>query len=543
MARQRNHLFPVLVTLLAVLCSHPSRASPAPEIVVPNPLAVELPAGVTGLGVDDEPIKALIAAAHPDAAHPDGEHIRITAMLPRDRIGAGVWRVIWSAWDAGARDRPVARRESFLFVLPHGMIPVAMSGKVDATAGNNATHIARDPSGYVHMVWTDSWRQGARDGAMYRRARVLPDGTAQFETGILDLGQHPSDWTAMPALAVAGDTVHFAWQSSGTVRYRSLTRDGDAWRWSDEADTQAPSPGRDTGPSIAADANAVHILTPAGIYTSSRDGGLTWATEPVPFGTDQHVKTVSLALDSEGRPLAAASSVVLSQRPLSADQGHGGYWTIRLARRTAPGTWERLPGPVDGRPEWAAPDQPNQDVLTDWVRVLEDRAGAIHVTWHGTAVSRIFGNDRAYYAWRAPDGTWRAPIPLRDPDPDRGIGWSYAPSLTLDEDRALALSFYAMHVGRQDRGYDSDLRLFRDGRSLVPALPVTRFAEDSIVTGEPENALSAWFPGAAPSLFRGPDGKVWADILVALVPTGVAAPALIVWERLDLTGWLKTAGQ
>ncbi len=540
MASQRIHLFPALVFLLTIVCARPSLSAPAPEIVLPDPLAVELPAGSASLGPDDPAFKALVAAAHSDA---NAQGIRITAALPRDRVGVGVWRVIWSAWRDDARDRPVARRESFLYVLPHGMTPVGMSGEANALAGNNASHTARDAGGFIHMVWTDSWRPGAHDGAVYRRAQVLPDGTTRFEGGSVGLGEHSGGWNAMPALAVAGGTVHFAWQADGTVRYRSLTRDGDAWRWSDEVDTKASSPGRDTGPSIAADANAVHILTPGGVYTTSRDGGRTWGTETVPFGTDQVVKTASLALDGEGRPLAAASVKVIDPPKFSEDQGHGGYWTLRLAHRIAAGAWQVIPGPVNGRPEWAPPTQPDQDVLCDWVRVLQDRVGGIHITWHGTAVSRIYGNDRAYYAWRAPDGTWSTPVTLREPDPVRGIGWSYAPSLALDGERALTLFFYGTHVGGQDRGFDSALRSFQDGRPVAPALPVTGFGEASIATGEPETALSAWFPGIAPSLVRGADGKIMADILVSLSPAAVAAPALIVLVRLDLTDWLKSADQ
>lgn len=587
MASQRIHAFPVFVILLALLLPPPCRAAAAPDIVLPDPLAVELPEGVDSLGADDPPIKALIAAAHADAAD-QGISIagtgaagtgvagtpvagtgvagtgvvrtpvagtRITAALPRDRLGVGVWRVIWSAWDGDASDHPVApdhpvagdhplaRREAFLYVVPHGMTPVGVSGKSNAGAGNNATHIARDGGGYVHMVWTDSWRPGAHDDAVYRRAQMLPDGTLRFDGETRDLGDHPSSWTAMPALALVGDTVHFVWQDGGTAHYRSLTRDGAAWRWSAEVDTKAPSYGRDTGPSIAADANAVHILTPAGSYTTSRDGGRTWTTEAVPFGSDQHVKTASLTLDAEGRALAASSSVVSGPENLSDEHGSGGYWTIRLERRIVPGVWEAIPGPLDGRPEWAAPAQPNQDVLADWVRVLEDQKGGIHVTWHGTAVSRIYANDRAYYAWRSPDGTWRTPVALREPDPGRGIGWSYAPALTLDGDRALALLFYDMHAGHQDRGFDSELRLFEAGQPVAAAFPVTGFAARSIATGEPTTALSAWFPGTAPSLFRAADGRIWADVLVTLVPNGVPAPALIVWQRLDLTDWLKAADQ
>jgi hypothetical protein len=530
---QRNQLLLWLVLILPPFLPLPSWAG-APDIILPDPLAIELPAGMNDVGTADAPMVDLIART-------DAQGNRVTVELPRQRLSVGVWRVIWSAWDAGSSGHPAARRESYLIILPHGMTPVGSAGAANATAGNNTAHIARDANGSVHIVWYDAWRADIHEGAQYRRARIMPDGSVRFETAVMTLGAHPGTWSSMPTLAIAGDRIHFAWQADGTLRYRSLTRIGDQWRWSEEIDTKVSSPGRDTGPSIAADANGVHILTPAAIYTTSSDDGRTWTTEPVNFGSDQHVKTVSLSLDSAGRPLAAASSMVIAPA-MSEDQGHGGYWTIRLARRVSPGHWEPVPGPVDGRPEWATPVQSNQDVLCDWVRVLQDRGGGVHLTWHGTAVSRIYGNDRAYYAWRSPEGAWGPPIALRDPDPDRGFGWSYAPGLTLDGDRALTLVFHVLRVGHQDRGFDSELGLFRDGRSLVAALPVTRFSEDSIVSGEPGNALTAWFPGAAPTLVRS-DGKVWADILLALTPTGVPTPTLIVWQRLDLTNWLKAADQ
>ena len=267
------------------------------------------------------------------------------------------------------------------------------------------------------------------------------------------------------------------------------------------------------------------------------------------FGKGENPKTVSLTLDNTGHPLAAASSVVVNPPRYSEDQGHGGYWTIRLVRRVSPGVWEPVPGPVDGRPEWAAPRQPDQDVLCDWVRVLSDSFGGIHVTWHGTAVSRIYGNDRAYYAWRSPGGVWSDPVQLREPDANRGYGWSYAPSLALDGDRALTLTFYNLSAGNQMRGFDSDLGLFHDGRKGCARhreLPVTRFAERSIVAGEPANALSAWFPAIAPALVSGGgDGRIWADILAgAGTDRGeVTALPLIVWIRRDVTDWLKAAGQ
>ena len=539
-ASQRNHVFPMLAILLVVSLIFPSWGNGAPEIILPELFAVELPPGKTSLGVDEEPLKGLIATAR-------AEGHRVTAILPRDRLGPGIWRVIWSAWGEGASNYPVARRESFLFVLPFGMTPVGVSGYSNATAGNNTTHIGRDASGFVHMVWGDAWRPGWHEGARYRRGKVLPDGTVAFETEIVDLAPNPGDWRAMPSLAVVGDTIHFTWQADGTARYRFLTREGTAWSWSSAIDTRAVSPGRDTGPAIAADASGVHILTPDGTYTTSHDGGRTWITETVPFGTVARVKTASLTLDSAGRPLAAASVVVKDAPAYSEERGSGGYWTLRLARRLAAGAWETVQGPLDGRPEWTASDQPSEDVLSDWVRVLEDRTGGMHATWHGTAVSRIYGNDRAYYAWRPPGGAWRPPISLREPEPRNGFGWSYAPGLTLDADKAMPLVFFAMQSGWRLSGFDADLGLFRDGMRIAPALPVTRFAREAIVSGEMTQAFATWFPTAAPSLVRSPDGRIWIDILMTLAPSGapsgVAAPAVIVWRRLDVTDWLNAARQ
>jgi hypothetical protein len=531
-ARLRPPLSSIAAVLAVVLTANAGRAA-TPDILPPDPVAIELPAGVASIGADDAPMRDLIAKARA------GED-KVTVTLPQDRIGVGVWRVIWSAWDPESPEHPAARRDSILYVLPHGMTVVGASGGGNAIAGNNTPHIVRDAGGSLHMVWYDSWR-GMGEGARYRRAHIQPDGSVRFETEVMPLGLHPGTWSSMPTLAAVGETVHFAWQTDGTLRYRSVTRDGDTWRWSDELDTKVVSPGRDTGPSIAADGNEVYILTPGSLFTSSVDGGRTWTTEKVNFGDDQHVKTASLTIDGSGHPVAASSSVVISP-DMDEAKGHGGYWTIRMLRRAAPGRWERMAGPLDGRAEWAAPSTPDQDVLADWVRVMGDRSGGLHVTWHGTAVSRIYANDRAYYAWRPADGAWQPPIPLRDADPGRGFGWSYAPAVTLDGDRAFVLVFHDMVAGRQQRGFDVDMEVFRDGRSLAPALPVTRFARDSIVTGQPQNALSAWFPGAAPTLEHGEDGRIWADVLLCLSPTGVAGPALIVLDRLELTGWLKAAG-
>ena len=497
---------------------------------------MEMPPDATDLAAGDPPLHALLAAAH-SPGH------TVTAQLPRARIGLGGWPVVWSVRDGSASPGlPLAQHGATVFVLPTGTTPVGVSADENATAGNNSAHIVRDTGGHVHMIWVDSGRADGLVGAMYRRADTAPDGAVRFETGVLELGPPgQGEWNAYPSLAAVGDTVHFVWQGGNTAHYRRLTNEAGAWRWSEAVDIGARSTGRDVGPAIAVGASGVHIITPDGIYAHAADGGRTWVTEPLPLPPGGRVKTASVALDPQGRPLVVAS-VALRTPPLSEDHGSGGAWTLLLWRRAADGRWQSLPTPLSGRPEWAPPDDLRSDVLADWARIAVDQAGGMHLTWHGTAVSRIYGNDRAYYAWHGPgaEAGWGAPMPLRDPDPARGYGFSYAPSLALAGDMALPLVFYGRRAGAGDSGFDVDLLGFRDGVPAVIRQPVTRYMQRAIAHGEPTNGLATRFPAAAPAVYHAPDGRIWLDILETLVPTDLPdAMKLVVYQRIDLTGVLS----
>ena len=218
MTGQRNHLLPCLILAL-VLPSSLAWAG-APDIIPPDPLAIEMPAGVNELSPDDPAIKAVIAqvtggripADRGMAANTDGR-----GNLARRSSRPGI-----------PTEPPITRSpgaKSHLFILPHGMTIVGSSGGSNATAGNNSAHIVTDASGAVHMVWYNSWR-GGREGALYRRARFTSDGKVNFETDAISLGVHAGTWSSLPTLAAFGDTVHFAWQAEGTLRYRALTSHG-----------------------------------------------------------------------------------------------------------------------------------------------------------------------------------------------------------------------------------------------------------------------------------------------------------------------------
>jgi hypothetical protein len=410
-----------------------------------------------------------------------------------------------------------------------------LSADENATAGNNAAHIVRDASGRVHMVWVDSGRPGGMTGAVYRRAVVGDDGGVRFETGPIELaGPTLGEWNAYPGLAVGGGVIHFVWQAGGTAHYRTTWPAPDGWRWSGVVDTHAPSGGRDVGPAVVADGGLVHVVTPDGFYAVSRDGSWTVERLPVPEGT--RVKTASVAVEPGGGVLVAMSLMVRAPESLDGVRGSGGYWGLRVARRAPDGRWSALEDPLAGLAAWAVPETDREDVLVDWTRIAVDGDGGVHLTFHGTGVSRVYANDRSYYLWHPAGGVWGRPISLREPDRAAGFGFSYAPSLALMQDRALPVTFYDVFSGGRDMGFDAVVAPFRLGKRTAESMPVSRFVEDAIGAGEPADALSNRFPAVGPAVYRAADGRMWLDVLETLVPTGVGGvPKLLVYRRMDVS--------
>src|SRR5436853_713332 len=147
--------------------------------------------------------------------------------------------------------------------MPRGITPVGLSGDDNATAGNNATKIARDAAGRIHLVWLDAGRPEATSKVLYRRATVAPDGTVQWETDPIRVDDAQSQaWNAYPGLAVSENTVHVVWQAGGTARYRHMPVDGSPGDWGPVRDTGAVRQGADIGPSIAASAGLSDIAPP-----------------------------------------------------------------------------------------------------------------------------------------------------------------------------------------------------------------------------------------------------------------------------------------
>ena len=125
-------------------------------------------------------------------------------------------------------------------------------------------------------------------------------------------------------------------------------------------------------------------------------------------------------------------------------------------------------------------------------------------------------------------------------DLSHGIKFSFAPSLAIDGERAIAAVFYDVYDGERWAGFDDVLVPLWHGAPTGPALKLSQFTRTSIERKTPEFALSTRFPAVAPGVFHAPDGRAWLDVLETFIPMGVPDSArLIVYHRIDVTGLLK----
>jgi hypothetical protein len=511
----------------------PTPATRKAEISVPEPLAVELLADE--VSPSDPSLKALL-----DRAASDGR--KVTYELPQPtRLGSQ--RIIFTAWEGAPRTSAVAAtRVATLFIVPRGTTPVGLSGEDHATAGNNATKIARDSAGRVHMVWIDAGRTGGGTKVLYRRATVTPDGTVHWETDAIRVDDAKSEaWNAYPGLAVSEDTVHVVWQAQGTARYRQMHLEGTAGDWGPIRDTGAISDGRDIGPAIAAEKGLIYIATPQAVDAVSRDAGATWKTEQIPLPKGQKAKSVSVALDRSGNAHFAISAVVHGPTLASKEKASNGYWELRYIRRNLAGAWSDARNVLAAAPGWAEP-RGDDDVLADWVRLAADDSDNLHLTWHGTAETRIYANDHAYYARRGASGggwqsAWEAPISLLPANTVKNSRFSFAPSLALDRETAVVVPFYDVWDGEKFRGFDAVARIIAKGKLEGKPVQLAQWVGRSIDAGTLDTALSAEFPAAAPRLYHDPEGRLWLDLLETLSPED--GPKLIVYQRVDMTAHIN----
>jgi hypothetical protein len=508
------------------------------EILLPDPLAVELPdPGLIEIAPTASPLRELLEAAGAGGLRVSHD---LAAPLP-----IGPTPVTWTAWE-GAPNQSVVRatRRAWVYVFPHGTTPVGATRKYNALASNHSAKIVRDAAGKIHMAWLETrlHRGGGREArVVYRRAaQDVATGRLTFETEVTPVSEPGGAGTrSYLAVDVSPGAVHLAWFGGRSTLYRRLVLRGGTWSFERVRDTGARGSAHDTGPDLGVRGDdEIHVVTPAGQYAVSTNGGAGWTLDRLPVPTGRRFKNTALAVDREGNAHAVYTVQVRSPAHWSGDRPNGGYWELVYARRRPGGGWVDVQNALAGSPAWADKG-PQRDALADWADVAVDPNGNVHVAFHGTANTGIYGRDEAYYVRRPATsrgtwGPWEEAKPLHPINREGGTLYSFAPSMGLapDGDAVVALVFFELR-GYPREVFDSDAVIVRGGVVEDPPIPVSQMARRA---KRPEEALGNWFPSTAPRLHRQPDGRVWLDTLqVAETPEAHGAAHPVVYQRIDLT--------
>ena len=107
-----------------------------------------------------------------------------------------------------------------------------------------------------------------------------------------------------------------------------------------------------------------------------------------------------------------------------------------------------------------------------------------------------------------------------------------------DTDTVLAVVFFEL-TDLPREIFDSDVVVLRAGRVVGEPLALSRTARTALGSGRAGDALSTWFPCAAPRLFRHAGGRVWLDVLQTKEPPNRhKSRHYVVYQRLDVTDLL-----
>ena len=515
----------------------------AVRIDLPEMLAIELPsARMTSIAPDVSPLRELL-----ESAVSPGRQLSHDVRSP---LSIGATQVTWTAWSgAPGSSQSLATRRAWVYVFPFGQTPAGISGRHDATAGNHSAKVVRDRSGRVHVAWLDAARPGAGTSILYRSGfQDAATGAFRWDTPVSRITP-PGAAVGMGAMEASANAVHFVWATEGSTRYLRVLRVGNQLRSDPVRDTRAVGGAYDNGSDLAVRGDdEIHVLTYAGQYAVSTNGGTTWRVEQVPWQAGEK-KNPALAVDAQGNAHVVYVLKVRIPAEWKSGQPNGAYWQLRYVRREAQGGWVDAQDVLAAFPEWRDQGM-SRDVLADWPDISIDAHGNIHVGFHGTANSGKYGQDEAFYVRRPARGSgawgdWERPVPLHPVDRARRHSYSYAPSLALDpeSDTVVAVVFFD-YQDQSHEAFDSDALLLRDGKIAGPPIPLSRNARIAIDAGHGDDATASWFATAAPRLYRPGDGHVWLDVLyTAQTPERHASPHYVIYLRREMTDQLKGAGK
>lgn len=519
----------------------------AQDWVLPDPPAIELPAAAMSQIADsEEPMASLLASVS------YGSYA-----VTHDRVGynfpVGYTEVTWTAWEGPT---PLSTIASNVFVFRYGETPVGVTKDDRATAGNHSAKVVRTADGAIHVCWLDSDRPdapGTGHQVMYRRAAQDQDtGEITWAGPAERISSGLGENNRSHCGAAAGDnSVHFTW-FEGTNRYRRLVFSG-SWNWESTVDLGTTGSMPDNGPDICATGDdEVYIATVGGdmTYFWSTNGGTSFSSSAIPYPPSGGAKGPSLGVDSQDNAHVSYTRTVRGSKFGSwhEDEPNGGYWEIWYLMRTpgAGGSWSAGENVLADFVDWQDahtrfdPGDPEYDwdVLADWIDIDVDASDNIHIAWHGSINTHIFGNDESFYV-RKPatgPGTWVADweqwVELHPQNPPLNHYFSWCPTLCTDalSDLAVCILFYnTQAVDGTDALYQSAFRAVRGGVLEGASVDLSLAASAD---------MSTWFSSTGHNVYKHPNGRAWLDVLQTEVPLSKQSPYIVTLQRHEVTDLL-----
>lgn len=529
------------------------------NVMVPENLGLEMPAGQTSISITEDPLKALLEQAAPD---PDsGEVVTVEAADGSTTdFPIGPTEVIWRAWsgEAGTSD-VVGLTRSFVYVFQHGQVPVDVTYDTHSTSGNHGANIVRTPDGTIHMAWLATYKGAGGNYCqiVYCRAEQDSSGEITVTNGPVyfgnDGGGKKDSWKSYVAVSATDTAVHFCWQGvSNHLYYRRLFKDGDSWTWDDIEDTGADGDSSDNGPDIDAFSDtAVFMITRDLEYAECQDVSASppvWTVEDLAGSLESEIvdiKYPSIAVDPDNGDAHVVFTAKL----------HNNYYTLWYKRKNvSSGNWVESYNALGSAP-WNDPgDAGTWRTVADWVEVVTDSSGTLHLGWHGTALTGGWGQDDTFYMRRTkpfldnednPIG-WESPFNLQAEDGDGKYSW--CPSLCVDvnADRSIALPVIMMKTrgigGHENYGdIDTVMRLTRDGVLMDGG----RVNGDQVImlsdVASWQWPATVWYPTTSPILHEDGQGRRWLDVLHNVRTQDGTGKYYVVYQRKKMDNADPTA--
>jgi hypothetical protein len=249
------------------------------------------------------------------------------------------------------------------------------------------------------------------------------------------------------------------------------------------------------------------------------------------------MKNPAMDVDGRGNVHIVFTGSVRRPPKWSSSKPNRGYWQLRYIRREN-GQWVDAQDALATFSRWREPTD-DSDMLSDWADIAADKRGNLHLVWHGTVNTHIYGNDEAFYSSRSSTaeggwGSWSEPQALRPINAAKGEFFSFAPSLSVDDTGNLVAAVVFFDTTRGAHVLDVDARLIRGAKVEGESIPLSRLARLSDAAGKSQG-MSSWFPVANPRLFRRPAGDLWLDVLsTAVPPEHHKSPSYVIYQRVEL---------